>query len=958
MSGFQLSDWDDVGDLVERALGEPAAGREALLREACGDDPTRLARARSVLAAAERADAFLDRSVGELAPDLVAARQAIAAAEPLTHVGPYRLLERIGRGGMGDVYLAERADDEFERRVAVKVVKAGLGADLVARFLSERQLLASFDDPHIARLHDGGVAPDGRPYLVMEYVDGQPLDTYADAHALTIDQRLELFLQVCDAVDRAHRRLVVHRDLKPANILITSDGTAKLLDFGVAKLLDPGTIALDAPVTRGGMRILTPEYGSPEQFLGEPTSTAADVYALGVILYELLCGRRPHEDGEPELAALERRVLEGTMSAPSAACRLATARSTGPDRARARGLTLDALSRRLRGDLDNIALTALRREPDRRYASVAALREDLQRHRAGRPVSARPLTARYRTGKFVRRHRVGVAAAALVTVAVVTGTTGTLLQARAAAREGQRAAQMRDFLVGVFEISDPDRSRGETITARDLLDRGSDRIRRELASDPELRADMLSILGRLYGQLGAPGRARTHLEEAVALRRSTGAPPRQLIDTLTSLASARHAEGANDDAERLLREALVLARSSGGDLRDVEAGVLSDLAAVDRARGRFDVSESHAREALAIRRALGAHGGLADTLNGLGVLLGDAGRHVDAVAVLEEGLTFGRRAYGPEHTKVVLGECNLAQARHRAGQLDAALAGFRACVAARRRLLGNGHPDVAFSLNNMAQVHSDRNEHDDAERLYVEALAINRATYGERHREVAATLNNLAIIAFQRTRYDEAAARFRELTGVWRSLLGPTHPNVLTSLNNLGMSLQRAGHLAEAEQHLGDVLEGRRAVLGAEHPDVAMSMVNLSQVLRLRSSFVRARALTSQALSILEKKYPGDHPMVGLTLAELGRIHLGLGSPAEAMAYFDRAVAMGTKVYGAAHLQTASARLGRGEALAAMGKMVEARTVIRGVIDDLAAGKHGGSRTAKDAAAALAALRP
>jgi serine/threonine protein kinase len=454
MAGWSLSDWDDVGDIVERALEGPDADREALLSEACGADTDRLARARLILAAAAGAQNFLGRPAAELASDLMATPDAEThEADPHPDViGAYRIHRLIGQGGMGQVYLAERADDEFRRQVAVKVVRAGLGADLIARFRRERQLLASLDHAHIAQLFDGGVTRDGRPYLVMEHVSGRPIDAYADDTGLTVDGRLELFLQVCDAVDGAHRRLVVHRDLKPANVLVSNEGSVKLLDFGVAKLLDSDTAGADTAVTRSGVRIMTPEYSSPEQFLGEQTTTAADIYSLGVVLYELLSGRRPYEAVEHLPSELERQVVNGDPMPPSVACRVDTSRSVSAHRARGRGTTVDGLSRRLRGDLDNVVLTAIRREPDRRYASVAALRADLERHRAGLPVSARPATVRYRTAKFIRRHRIGVAAGLLLVTATAAGATTTWVQTQAAAREGRRAAEIRDFLVGVFSF--------------------------------------------------------------------------------------------------------------------------------------------------------------------------------------------------------------------------------------------------------------------------------------------------------------------------------------------------------------------------------------------------------------------------------------------------------------------------------------------------------------------------
>lgn len=740
-----------------------------------------------------------------------------------------------------------------------------------------------------------------------------------------------------------------------SNILVSADGTAKLLDFGVAKLLDGSLVPGDTPVTRADVRMMTPEYSSPEQFAGEPTTTAADVYSLGVILYELLSGRRPFERAESLLSALEHSVLHEEPQPPSVACRAAAPRGAGADRARARATTVDTLSRRLRGDLDTIALTALQREPDRRYESVAALRADIERHRAGLPISARPAALAYRAAKFTRRHRVALAAASLLVAAVGAGATTTWLQARAAAREGRRAQQIRDFLVGVFEISSPDRSRGEAVTARELLDRGSERISRELSADPVLQADMHGVVGTLYRQLGLFEQAADHLQQALTLRRTSRAPTSALVTSLTELASARSELGASDEAEELVREALVLARAEEGR-GPLVASVLTDLAAVHRAKGEYEAGEPIAREAVEMRREAGESAGLADTLNGLGVLLDEAGRSEVALPALDEALRLGREAYGETHTKVALTECNLAVARHRAGQLDAAAAAFETCIAHRRRLLGDRHADVGLSLNNLGLVHSDRNEYETAERLYLEAVDIQRAAFGERHRAVAGTLNNLAVLAYQRGRFDEAADRFREIVAVWREVVGPDHPNTLTTTNNLGMSLRSAGRLAEAERVLTEVLEGRRRALGPDSPQAAESLLNLASVLQRQSRFTRARTLVGQALPILERAYPEGHPLVAVGLVALGRAQLGEGRGGEALASFDRAIALRSSIFGAGHLQTAEARVGRGRALAKLGRAAEGRAEIELALAHLKAGNHLGSLTARDATEALAAL--
>jgi serine/threonine-protein kinase len=957
-----LSDWDNVEDIVEQALALSPSRRESYLREACGTDTARFEQALRVLTAANRASAFLSRPAADVAAELVAvSTHAASDHEPdgpqLDVVGAYRILEPLGRGGMGDVYLASRADDEFQRQVAIKVVRAGLGGDLIARFRHERQVLASLDDPHIAQLYDGGVTPDGRPYLVMEYVDGRPLDRYADEERLTVDQRLAVFLQVCDAVDRAHRRLVIHRDLKPANILVSRDGVAKLLDFGVAKLLDPAAQTGQAVVTRANLRVMTPEYASPEQFLGRPTTTGTDIYALGVILYELLVGCRPHEGPDATPTTLEQRVIERDPERPSVACRRAPTPDLPTERARTRGTTIDGLSRRLRGDLDNIVMTALNREPDRRYGSAAALRADLERHRSGLPVSARPQTMAYRAAKFIRRHRVGVAAALLLVIAVAAGTAATLVQAQAAAREGRRAQQIRDFLVSVFETSDPNRSGGEAVTARELLDRGSERIDRELAGDPLLRADMLGVLGKLYQQLGMFNQAQQHFENALALRRAQVVAPLVLVTSLTDLAAVRLEQGANDEAGTLIGEALALARREEGAGGATVAAVMTDLAAVHRAKGEYEAAEARHREALAIRRNQGDLEGQADSLSGLGFLLDAAGRSDEALASLREALAIGRQVHGDRHTKVALSECNLAGALHRAGQLEAALEAFTTCVAHRRTLLGDRHAHLALSLNNMALVYSDLNRYDDAERLYQESLAITRSTFGPHHREVAATLNNLAILSFKRGNFADAAERFRELIGIWQALVGPDHPDTISTTNNLGMALRSAGELAESERVLTAVVGARQRALGADHPDVAAAMMNLGSVVLRRSQPARALELVGQAEPILNRAYPEGHPLVAIGDVLRGRALLGVGNAAAALAAFDRAMAYRTATFGVQHIQTAEARVGRGRALAALGRQAEARAEIETALAHLQSGGHDASLTANDARQALADMR-
>ena len=531
-----------------------------------------------------------------------------AAGSP---IGPYRILQEIGHGGMGTVYLAERADNQYQKIVALKLLRGWSAGDerLVRRFLEERQILAGLDHPDIARLFDGGVTPDGLPWFAMEYVEGVPIDRYCDERRLPIEGRLELFCRVCAAVQYAHRNLVVHRDLKPANILVTADGGVKLLDFGIAKLLGGDGPDAAASLTATGERLMTPLYASPGQIRGDPISTASDVYALGVILYELLAGRYPYRLATREPHAVVRAILEQEPERPSVAVlRPAEASDVSGHQ---RDMAPAKLARRLRGDLDTIVLTAMQKDPARRYGTVEQLVADVRRHLAGLPVTARPDSRLYCTEKFIRRHRAGVTVAAAITLLVIgfavvaaVQSVRIRLQAARIAVERDRAEEVSRFMAGLFRASDPFAGAGAGLTAREILDSGAARIDRELTDQPETRAQMMLEMGRAYFGLGARDRARRFGEVSLAIRRraSPGAPL-EIAQTLDFLGLVRLEQGELDGAERAYREALELRRQLlGAGHRDV-ARTLNGLAGMLRAAGRFRDADSVSRLAVAIDEA-------------------------------------------------------------------------------------------------------------------------------------------------------------------------------------------------------------------------------------------------------------------------------------------------------------------------------------------------------------------
>src|SRR6185295_13117200 len=563
--------WHEVDRLFADALDRPPAERPAYLDEACGGDAVLRREVERLLAADQAGSRFLVSSPGELL------RLVLDRQEEGGSLGPYRLLRKIGSGGMGTVYLARREDEHYQRDVAVKVLRSGLATtEAFHRFLAERQILANLEHPNIARLYDGGSTDDGRPYLVMELVEGVPVDQYCDQHRLTVDQRLALFQKICAAVQYAHQNLLVHRDLKPANILITPEGEPKLLDFGIAKRLapQPGSSLQE---TRTGLRMLTPSHASPEQVRGEAITTASDVYSLGVILFELLAGRGPYQISAELQYEIERATCEQEPDRPSAAL-LRPGSPSAEETALARKTRPQALARRLRGDLDNIVLTALRKEPRRRYGSASQLAEDLERHLQNLPVTARPDTLRYRTRKFVRRHRTAVAATVAVILLVAGAVASLAAQGRVLAQERDKARYALSFLVDTFKQADPYHTQGERLTAREILDQGADRISRELAGQPDVQAAVMDAIGEVDLGLGRYDKAEPLLKRSLALRwQVLGTTSLEVAESLEHLAALRNERSDQAGAESHLREALAIRRRRQGDRNLAVARTLNAL---------------------------------------------------------------------------------------------------------------------------------------------------------------------------------------------------------------------------------------------------------------------------------------------------------------------------------------------------------------------------------------------
>ena len=730
-------------ELLDAALDLDPAAVAAFLDAECDGDVDLRARVDALLRADAREATPLDRTADSLL-DLLEER----AGETGDRIGPWRIVRELGRGGMGVVFLAERDDEEFSRLAALKLIRPGPDSDVLAeRFVRERQILADLRHPAIAQLYDGGRTGAGLPYLVMEYVEGAPIDAWCRERGLGLEERLRLFRRVCDAVQHAHQNLVVHRDLKPAHVLVTDAGEVKLLDFGIARLLDTDGLSGDTVV-----HAFTPRYASPEQLSRGAVTTATDVYALGVMLAELL----------------------------------------SPDE--------------LRGDLAVIQATAVREEPAERYATAAALRDDIDRLLRHEPIAARPENAAYRLSRFIRRRRVPLAAAA--TVLALAGAAGIAHTARItqernrAELEARKAGEVRDFLVGLFNSNLPNQSLGDTLAVRDLLERGVARAD-SLRDQPELRALLLVTLGDVYRVLGRYDLAGPLLTEAAAVYDSLPSPaPLDRAGALVSLANLAYDLGNNADAVAPTREALEIQRAELGDDHADVLQSLGNLATLTGNTGDVDGAIALHTELLERRRRLlgETHPSVAITLGNLGTLYYRQERYDDAERVLREALALNRRNHPPTHPDVLLSMSNLASVLRERGELEEAETLMREALDLRREVYGDVHPRVAVSHYNLGRLLHARGDFTGAETHLRAALDIDREVYGPDHPEVGTDAFQLGSLLTEAQRCDVAIVAFEEAVRVFRANGEATRARMARARLAEGDCLRTLGREAEARR--------------------------------------------------------------------------------------------------------------------------------------------------------------
>ena len=879
--------WDRLEAVFFEALELPADQRAAFLDRACAGDPELRAEVEAVLAS----HLALGTDDGAVMPP----ERRIGS-----RVGAYRLEALIGRGGMGEVYRAVRADEQYEHEVAVKIVRSGLPPlEMIRRFRQERQILARLEHPNVATLLDGGVTPEGEPYLVMQYVRGSPIIEYVDAQRLPVRDRLRLIVTVCRAVQFAHVNLVVHRDLKPSNILVTESGEVRLLDFGIAKLLDPEGTGARLPTE--SLLLMTPEHAAPEQFLGQPITTATDVYQLGVLLYQLLTGNRPFQASSS--VELGRAICEQEPTRPSAAVGRTAEQGNSvdtvgeADAARARATTPDGLRKQLRGDLDRIVLMALRKDPARRYGSAADLADDIERYLGGFPVRARPESRGYVVNRFVRRHRVGVAAsvalaASLVALLIVSlrFASTTAKQSTAIAAERDVAVQVSGFLENLFAASDPfaaGGSRRDTMRVRAFLEEGTRKVQNDLKNQPQVQARLFSVLGRAWRNLGRFEEATPLLQQAVTLRRETeGAESPGVGASQTELAQLLDNQGKLKEAEEMLRSSItILERDSIVQAKPLSLS-WSVLGNVFQQGGRYPDAEAAYRRALTLAAFdTASRPRRPEMLANLGTVLGRQAKIDEATTLLREAVDLSRAQNGTEHPMTATMLNNLAATLAEGGDFPGAEPAYREALAIRRARFEAPHPAIAVSINNLADLLMSKKDPAGAEPLFKESLAMRRALFGDKHPAVGIGYTNLAMAQMRLGHRADALGNFQQALSTLLATLGPNHPTVASVEGNLGGFYHEGGDHEAALRHFRAALEIRRRAFDAQHPSVLNNLADIGRCLSDLKRYAEAEATLMEAYRGLEPQRQKQARAYNAVLDRLGQVYRALGRADQAAKY-------------------------------------------------------------------------
>jgi eukaryotic-like serine/threonine-protein kinase len=909
-------DWLRVKSLFAQAQDQPIEERDAWLKTVCAGDAALLNELRSLLAAQSAPDC-MGGTVSHLLTPLLAEEHCGPGVDE--RIGPYKLLRLLGEGGMGRVFLAERADGQFRQQVALKLIRAEFAStELRERFLRERDILARLAHPNIAQLHDGGVSADGAPYFTLEYVEGEPLTRWCDLRKMGIPERLKLLLKVCEAVQYAHRNLVVHRDLKPSNILVTTDGEPKLLDFGIAKPLDETE---QRGITNAQSQPMTREYAAPEQVLGEPVTTTTDVYALGVLLYELLCGHLPYARAERGEVSWPKAIIdESPEPLTRALARPVRVENEEPafDATITRGGAAKTLHRALRGDLERIVQRALEKAPEARFASVDAFADDVRAHLEGRALPGG--NRRYRMAKFLRRHRAGVAVGSLMTLLVIAGIAGVVYQARETAKQAQTVTVVKDFLLSLFNASSPNEAKGRDLSVRELLDRGSNQIDHGLETQPELRSELQGVLGRIYFQLGLYDQARTLQQSALAPGNrstllATATLQRQFAETLAMRGDLANAEPLIEQASEVFEED---ATSAPERIRTWIA-----WSGIAQKESKAAASEDYARRAVDLARSSDVPKELlGNALSAQGLAEWDLRNVTKSEALYREALQIHRNAFGDIDLRVAYDRQNLTLALRNLGRYSEALEQARQNLAICEKILGPQHPDVSRALSTLGTTLYHMAQYEEAEQVLRRGVAVARSSLGDDNPITATALNNLGLVLTDWHGLDEAERVYDEALRIYAAHFTAGHNSVLIAASNLAFVHGLQGKLEQAERELRDLLVLDRQ--GGIRDEV-WELNRLGDVRRKRGDWREAVTLHRQALEESVKLFAPNARQTALSHYYLGAALVDGGQRDEAQAELRAAIDCfkGLLPPDGAHPWAATARL-------TLGKLLVTRAVTHG----------------------------
>lgn len=915
-----MADARRVEEVFKRILDNPPDDRVVALDELCRDDASLRAEVFKLIAADLQATGFLEPP-----------NTSLIGADPLVgaSIGRYRVRRLIATGGMGRIY--EATQHHPERRVALKALKASLSTGMaVRRFIHEGEILGRLEHPGIAQVIEAGthgVGPAAVPYLVMEFVDGEPITDFADRRRFKTIERLRLFQQVCAAVHYAHQSLIVHRDLKPSNILVTPDGTAKLVDFGIAKLLDEPGDAETALMTQPGMNVLTPAYASPEQIRGEPVTTASDTYSLGVILYELLTGHRPYRFETARPADVERVVCEREPIRPSTAIGQTVEMTrvegmpevaiTPESVSSTRGDSPHRLRRRLSGDLDNIVLMALRKEPARRYPSAQQLSDDIGRHLDGMPVIARKDTITYRASKFVRRHRVSVLAGVLITVSLAFAAILSFSQARVAARERDaaraeqaKAERVTEFLQQMLASFDPGQTHGPKVTIREILDEAARRADADLADQPEVQAAVRHTLGETYYSRGYYDEARTQLEAALRERRRLlGDSDVATLKTMNGLARVLQDQGKLAEAELLYRHVLDEYRRQFGIEYPSTLLAMNNLGWLLWSRGQLAEAESLFRQSLTIRqRVVGPDDReTLRTMINLAGILRSRGKLREAEPLSKRALERSKALLGSEDTLTLYAMRSRVTQLTEIGALADAEALARHVLELDLRILGEEHPYVSYSKSALAGALLERGQLAEAERLYRNVLAARTQALGSAHPETINAMNNLGACLLREGKLDQAAKLIDGAFETGRMIWEPAHPDLLDITDNVGRLRAAQGHCDDAVQLLESLRLTRINSSGLESRLTIKTVENLAAVLIACGRAADAETLLQEAINTATRVLAKTDLLVPELQATYGQCLFEMGRTDEAVAPLTRARNFFNQSLGPGHARTREA---------------------------------------------------